>query len=160
MKTLLIIGAAIVWTLGAYSSGYQTGQSDLQTYHSPADTQAEAPRVFSSVDVWDEVNRYRVDHGAVALTMHDGLCDDMVARYNAIRAHGSHDGFIEFIMHKRDQGTVSSYVDAWELFADGDSAEHTVQRWAGSMGHESALRKGRYGCMYTNGTLSILHLSD
>lgn len=157
MKLIAVLLALGLWTVAMYSYGYQEAYDTF----APAPVVAqEQPGVFTSQDVWQAVNSYRQGKGIAPLQVYEPLCDNLVARYHAIKERHDHTGFAAFVDEQIANGVIPYDMRVTEVFASGYSAKETVDAWAGSMGHELAITKGNRGCAYTHNGLSIILMTD
>lgn len=155
MRQIVFASVVLILTLAGYLYGYSAGNTQAVL----AQSASQESSVFDSQDVWREVNAYRVSKGIAPMEVYPRLCDNLVARYNAIRQSHGHDGFQEFIDQQQARGILDS-ATYYEVFASGTSAHDTVEAWTGSMGHEIAITTHTKGCAYSLHGLSIILMTD
>lgn len=156
MKAIISIIAVVIWSVAMYSSGYQ---SAYQEQTGQGSVTAGSTR-FTSQDVWNAVNEYRVGKGIDPLHVYAPLCDNLVSRYHAVSESHDHSGFEAFVTEQVERGILPAGTRVTEVFASGDTPQETVDAWVGSMGHEIAITTRARGCAYSLNGLSIILMTD
>lgn len=107
------------------------------------------PPTFTGQDVFDRVNKYRVDNGVKELKLDDRLCNNISQRYFDVKQ-----GVDENIAHKGFDDWVKKYVPSnfavAEDVASGQTVDDLIKSWDGSPSHRLSLlnKKYVYGCAY------------
>ncbi|KKQ45952.1 MAG: hypothetical protein US62_C0007G0027 [Candidatus Woesebacteria bacterium GW2011_GWA1_37_8] len=113
-------------------------------------------------DLWNAVNKRRVELGVNPLNTRSELCTIASIRLNELLDLGKldgHEGFsnmkerrpdTEWIFNK--YGTVAEF-----LAVGGDTATETVSMWENTLGHSQLLKGGEYvwGCIYAQDSLAV-----
>lgn len=152
MKAVVTLLAALILAGMSYAYGYNAATRDS--------TGTAHTRGFTSQDVWRAVNAYRQGRDLAPMQVYTPLCDNLVARYHAIKDSYDHAGFQEFVDGQVTRGVLPATMMVYEVFASGDTATETVDAWAGSMGHEIAITSHNRGCAYAHNGLAIILMTD
>lgn len=126
--------------------------------------QQSLPRVtFSGPELWEAVNKRRVENGVGTLGRNDELCSLASYRLNQLLERGSldnHAGFIEL-----GQNESSPYYwlfkkyNIWEfiIYLPSGTAEDAVDGWENTLGHKTLLDGGQFtiGCTYAQNGFGV-----
>jgi len=145
-KYIFIVVAFIFFGLASFLFAFR--QQNLSNYNN-----AE----FTSDEVFEKVNAYRMKHGVEAVVLEPQLCDNLVSRYLSLKQdpNNGHKGFEEWVK----QEELDNYAPMAELYAISQTADGAVEFWDKSQGHRaSLLDKYNVGCVYANDGISVVIL--
>lgn len=111
-------------------------------------------------DLWEAVNKRRLERGVGSLTRKDELCTIASIRLNQLLELNKLDGHAGFspVLKRDDLKWISEKYNLSEYLAQGyNTPLETVNAWEGTLGHKSLLQGGEYvwGCVYAQNTFSV-----
>ncbi len=113
-------------------------------------------------DLWEAVNKRRIELGVNPLNQKDNLCTIASIRLNEQLELGKldgHEGFTTMTERRPDLLYIfEDYSTVAEFLATGaDSAVETVSLWENSLGHKKIVTGGEYvwGCIYAQDTFAV-----
>lgn len=175
LKNVMFVLLVLAWGMGLFVAGYvagvknapqqvedETGGSEMiiaQPSPSPAAKTTPQPAQglplrpnYSGPELWEAVNKARVEHGVQALSQRDILCTIAAIRLAQIRELGKLDG------HEGFQGVYDKYKDRSDmpsnvaefLISGYPTAQQAVAGWLDTLGHKKLITGGEYvwGCIY------------
>jgi hypothetical protein len=116
---------------------------------------------WSGPDLWEAVNKRRVDLGVNPLKQKDELCTIASIRLNEILALGKldgHEGFSSLPERRPDLKWIfEKYVIAEFLISGAESAQEAVSLWENTLGHKKLVSGGEYvwGCTYAQNSFGV-----
>lgn len=119
------------------------------------------PVAWGGPQLWDAVNKSRVEHGVNPLKEKDELCTIASIRLNQLLDLGKLDGHVGFsnlptsrpdLKWIFDQYTLSEF-----LVSGATSPQNAVDLWANTLGHVKLLSGGEYvwGCIYAQNGFGV-----
>lgn len=182
MQRVLSIILFFLWTAGIFSAGYFLGAREtFQTLNSELQKQIEelakseaapGPTPFTQTKIpektttpavslktdytgpqlWEVVNKARIDHGVSPLGQRDILCTIAAIRLAQIRELGKldgHDGFKPIYEKYKDDPNMPNNVSEF-LISGYPTADQAVSGWLDTLGHKKLITGGEYvwGCIY------------
>lgn len=113
-------------------------------------------------DLWEVVNKKRVEFGVNPLIQRDELCTIASIRLNELLEAGKLDGHEGFsnLPERRDdlQWIFDKYGNISEFLVSGaQTADHAVELWENTLGHKKLLSGGEYvwGCIYAQNSFGV-----
>jgi uncharacterized protein YkwD len=111
-------------------------------------------------DLWEAVNKRRLERGVGTLSKKDELCTIASIRLNQLLELGKLDGHAGFdpVLNRADLKWISEKYNISEYLAQGyDSPTETVNGWENTLGHKSLLQGGEYvwGCVYSQNSFAV-----
>ena len=112
-------------------------------------------------ELWDEVNKRRVENGVNPLGKRDELCTIAAIRLNDLRELGKldgHEGFSQMPEKRPDLKWIFEKYDLAEFLIVGyDTPKETVEAWEHTLGHRSLVAGGEWswGCIYSQDTFGV-----
>jgi uncharacterized protein YkwD len=121
------------------------------------------PKVYNwtGPQLWEAVNKARVDHGVNPLKQADELCTIASIRLNELLELGKldgHEGFSNLPERRPDLKWIFEKYNISEfLIAGSTSAQDAVDAWLGTLGHKKLITGGEYvwGCTYAQGGFGV-----
>lgn len=116
---------------------------------------------WTGPQLWEEVNKSRVEHGVNPLKQKDELCTIASIRLNEILELGKldgHEGFSSLPDRRPDLKWIyEKYTIAEFLIAGASSAKDAVNSWLDTLGHSKLLTGGEYvwGCTYAQNGFGV-----
>lgn len=107
---------------------------------------------YSGPELWESVNKARVEHGVGPLKQKDILCTIAAIRLSQIRELGkldNHDGFQGvYDKYKEDQNIPNNVSEF--LISGYPTPDQAVAGWLDTLGHKKLITGGEYvwGCIY------------
>jgi len=172
----------------AYLKGYLNGQKDMQEYLTRVYTQKDAtsyviregtviPTIavttstvkkvaqgvsWGGVELWEDVNKKRVEYGVNPLKKSDDLCTIASIRLNQLLDLGKLDGHEGFGNMSQDRPDLKWIFDKYSTVAEflaygGLTPSETVELWDNTLGHKKLLNGGEFvwGCIYAQNTFAV-----
>lgn len=168
-----------VWTAAIFSSGYLLGAKgafelankelekqlagiyqQTEAVPSPTPTSASTPPPntiqkrtdYSGPQLWEAVNKARVEQGVQPLKQRDILCTIAAIRLGQIREVGKldgHDGFKGVYDKYKDDQNMPNNVSEF-LISGYPTPDQAVAGWLDTLGHKKLITGGEYvwGCIY------------
>jgi uncharacterized protein YkwD len=178
-----------VYRLG-YSIGFREGQSNAQEYYSGLFEDMAKERNFQNEEalitpatgedkkisnnsnflrnsnwggpeLWEVVNKRRVELGVNALSQKDELCTIASIRLNELLELGKldgHEGFGNLEERRPDLAWIFDKYNLSEFLAAGaSSAQDTVDLWENTLAHKKLMTGGEYvwGCIYAQNSFAV-----
>jgi uncharacterized protein YkwD len=177
--TLILITSAIA---GAYCLGFTGGVTStksgyeeyiaslleskntlLKSTPSPINIKALTPKPISpqqtqvnwtGPELWEAVNKGRIEHGVNPLKQADELCTIASIRLNELLELGKldgHEGFSNLVQRRPDLKWIFDKYNISEFLVQGaKSATDVVNIWLDTLGHKKIITGGEYvwGCTY------------
>jgi hypothetical protein len=112
-------------------------------------------------ELWDVVNKKRLENGVNAMSQRDELCTIAAIRLNETLVLGeldNHEGFSNMPERREDLKWIfDKYVIAEFLVSGADSAQEAVDLWYNTLGHKKLLTGGEYsfGCIYAQNGFGV-----
>jgi len=138
------------------SIGRETNISESESTLAPQPT--PAPKTsspsWSGPDLWEAVNKRRIELGVNPLSTKSELCTIASIRLNQLLALGTldgHEGFSKMPEERADLVWIFEKYNLTEfLVAGADSPQEAVSLWENTLGHSKLLDGGEYvwGCIY------------
>ena len=118
---------------------------------------------FDGPELWEEVNKSRVEHGVGTLRRSDELCSIASYRLNQLLVKGSldnHAGFNEIWQNESNAWhwiTEKYVISEYIIYLTSGNAKDAVDSWDNTMGHQTLLRGGQYvvGCTYAQNGFGV-----
>lgn len=176
--TFLVVAFTVFLT--GYVKGYNNGQIALQEEKVSSTTQPIAtptsttklqpirtikptvkPVFMSGPQLWEAVNKSRVEHGVNPLKQKDELCTIASIRLNQLLELGKldgHEGFGKLPTDRADLKWIFDQYNISEFLVSGaTSAQDAVDLWLNSLGHKKLLTGGEYswGCIYAQSGFGV-----
>lgn len=106
---------------------------------------------YTGQDLLDAVNKHRKSVGVKEVVLSEGLCDNLVSRWRAVKEGRQHEGFEEWVKQEGIQ-TKYGYNEIVELYIQANSPLDAITFWSGSPGHKMQLENSKWtdGCAYAN----------
>ncbi len=123
--------------------------------------QATLPATWGGPQLWEAVNKRRVQLGVNGLSSKEELCTIASIRLNQILSSGTldgHEGFSKLPEQRPDLKPIFEKYNLSEfLVAGATSPENAVSLWENSMGHKQLLTGGEYvwGCIYAQSGFAV-----
>ncbi len=151
----------------------QAQEEDHNTYYflfgnkKPKTVQTVAPKTtvrqkisWGGPELWEAVNKRRVEFGVNKLTRKDELCTIASIRLNQLLELNKLDGHAGFkpVLDRTDLKWISEKYNISEFLAQGyGSPEETVKGWENTLGHRGLMTGGEYvwGCIYSQNSFAV-----
>jgi uncharacterized protein YkwD len=116
----------------------------------PTPTPVPKPEYYSGPQLWEAVNKSRVEHGVNPLKQLDLLCTIAAIRLNQQLELGTLDNHARFEETVKSVQGASKYNVAEFLIKGPTTAQGAVDAWLNTMGHSKLMTAGEYiyGCTY------------
>ncbi|MFC1649348.1 CAP domain-containing protein [Patescibacteria group bacterium] len=112
--------------------------------------------------LWEYVNRRRVELGSGDLELDEQLCTIASLRLNELIRDGeldAHEGFNTLRQRRPDlEPILDSYPNMSEFLAQGgETPQETLELWEGTLGHRAVVTNPEYefGCIYSQNTFAV-----
>lgn len=171
---ILIITAFLYGNSTGLEKGIEIGKSSVTPIPLPtisptpvpqkANTNYTYTRVgYSGPELWEAVNKRRIEHGVGGLSRSDTLCPIASARLNQLLGLGKLDNHAGFYTMRDDPNSPSSWVfkkyniSEFLVYIQNGSALDAVNLWDNTMGHQILLRGGQFtlGCTYAQNGFGV-----
>lgn len=112
-------------------------------------------------DLWEEVNKRRIELGVNSLSTKSELCTIASIRLNELLDLGTldgHEGFSNMADRREDLKWIFEKYNLTEfLVAGADSPSDAVFLWENTLGHKKLLTGGEYvwGCIYAQNSFGV-----
>lgn len=116
---------------------------------------------WTGPQLWEAVNKSRVEHGVNPLKQADELCTIASIRLNELLELGKldgHEGFSNLAERRPDLKWIfEKYTIAEFLIAGAISAQDAVDAWLNTLGHSKLITGGEYvwGCTYAQNGFGV-----
>jgi len=116
----------------------------------PTPTPIPKPTYYSGPQLWEAVNKSRVEHGVNPLKQLDLLCTIASIRLNEQLELGTLDNHARFEETVRSVQGAGNYNVAEFLIKGPTTAQGAVDAWLNTLGHAKLMTAGEYiyGCTY------------
>lgn len=106
---------------------------------------------YTGNDLLNAVNTHRKSVGISEVKLSEGLCDNLVSRWQAVKEGRQHEGFEGWVKQEGIQ-TKYGYKEVVELYIQASTPSEAIASWAGSPGHKIQLENPKWtdGCAYAN----------
>lgn len=106
---------------------------------------------YSGYDLFNSVNSHRKSIGVPEIKLSEGLCDNLVERWKAVKEGRQHGGFEEWVKQEGIQANYG-YKDLVELYIVASTTDQAISFWEKSPGHQIQLDNPKWidGCAYAN----------
>jgi len=124
-------------------------------------TAPRPPRItWGGVELWQAVNKRRVEMGVNPLSQRDELCTIASIRLNQLLDLGKLDGHagLEPTLNRDDLKWIKEKYNLAEFLVVGyPTPEETVKAWENTLGHRDLLAGGQYvwGCVYSQNSFGV-----
>jgi len=161
---ITVVGLAIAVQKGAFlpqtiQSASQTDQTTIPDETktvpkngqvAPTPTPPPKPTYYSGPQLWETVNKSRVEHGVNPLKQLDLLCTIAAIRLNQQLELGTLDNHARFEETVKSVQGASKYNVAEFLIKGPETAQKAVDAWLNTLGHAKLMTGGEfiYGCTY------------
>lgn len=178
---ILFLGACaltvLVIFLVGFVKGYAIGQFDTQKTlvssttkpvatvaptKAPVATKPKAPSVgFGGPQLWEAVNKRRVELGVNPLSVREEVCTIASIRLNQMLESGKLDGHVGFSNMPTDRPDLKWVFDKYNLseflVAGAESPQNAVDLWENSLGHKQLMSGGEFvwGCIYAQNGFGV-----
>lgn len=125
-------------------------------------TATPAPLVnkWGGPELWEAVNKRRLEYGVNPLKKMDDLCTIAAIRLSQIINKGrldDHEGFVP-TLNRDDLKKISEKYNVSEFLVAGyDTVDESVKAWENTLGHKKLLSGGEYvwGCVYAQSGFGV-----
>ncbi len=127
----------------------------------PAKPKAYTNVAWGGPQLWDAVNKSRVEHGVNPLKQKDEPCTIASIRLNQLLELGKldgHEGFSKLPTDRPDLKWIFEEYDMSEFLVSGaTSPQNAVDLWLNTLGHKKLLTGGEYsfGCIYAQSGFGV-----
>lgn len=106
---------------------------------------------YNGQELFDAINKHRESVGVKSVILGEGLCDNLVSRWQAVKEGRQHVGFEEWVTGEGIQANYG-YGEIAELYIQSPTPNEAIAFWAGSPGHRIQLENSKWtdGCAYAN----------
>jgi len=106
---------------------------------------------YTGNDLLNAVNAHRKSIGVSEVKLSEGLCDNLVSRWQAVKEGKQHEGFEEWVEQEGIQ-TKYGYKEIVELYIRASTPKDAITFWTGSPGHKIQLENPEWtdGCAYAS----------
>jgi len=131
------------------------------TTNTPAPTITTTPTYYTGVDLWQEIQLYRRQHGVPEFKQDNTLCTIASIRVNQLLELDKlddHQGFSPLVEQFRDSGQLTHHNVAENILSGYLTAADAVAGWDSSLGHRSLMQDGSYiyACAAANYGFGVL----
>lgn len=119
------------------------------------------PKYYTGVQLWAEIQKYRVEHGLPEFRQDNTLCTIASIRVNQLLDAGKlddHNGFPPLVEKYRESGQLTHHNVAENILSGFATASEAVAGWDSSLGHRALMQDGSfvYGCASANYGFAVL----
>lgn len=106
---------------------------------------------YTGFDLFNAVNSHRKSVGVSEVKLSEGLCDNLVSRWKAVKEGKQHEGFNEWVEQEGIQSKYG-YKQLVELYISAQNPSEAIAFWVSSPGHKIQLENPRWtdGCAYAS----------
>jgi uncharacterized protein YkwD len=130
---------------------------------SPATYSSSRDKSFTGPQLWEAVNKRRLERGVGELRRDDGFCSLASFRLNQMLPSGTIDNHKGFMELSNDPSSNFAWIfkkyNVWEyiLYAPGKDATGAVDQWENTMGHKTLVQGGQFtlGCTYAQNYIGV-----
>lgn len=143
LVTIVAILIFVVYFIGSMNNGVRFGGS------------------YTGEELLNAVNRHRESVNIPALKLGEGLCDNLVSRWKAVKEGKQHEGFEEWVTTEGIQSNYG-YGQIAELYISAATPADAVAFWVGSPGHKTQLENSQWteGCSYASEGHGVVVMSS
>lgn len=169
--TIFFVVVTTVFITG-YTNGFKNGISSVEKVSSISkpvatptpkfQTPTSRPSVkWGGPQLWDVVNKSRVEHGVNPLKEKDELCTIASIRLNQLLELGKLDAHLGFSNMPTDRPDLKYIFDEFNisefLVSGATSPQNAVDLWLNTLGHKKLLTGGEYvwGCIYAQNGFGV-----
>ncbi len=171
---ILIITAFLYGNTTGLEKGIEIGKSSVTPIPLPTINPTPAPQKvntnytytkvgYNGPELWEAVNKRRVEHGVAGLGRNDLLCSIASFRLNQLIELGkldNHAGFNALWENKDSQYYwIFKKYNIWEyiVYVSPGTALDAVNLWDNTLGHQTLLRGGQFtiGCTYAQNGFGV-----
>jgi hypothetical protein len=115
---------------------------------------------YTGNDLLNAVNTHRKSVGISEVRLSEGLCDNLVSRWQAVKEGRQHEGFEKWVEQEGIQ-TEYGYKEIAELYIQASTPAEAIAFWSGSPGHKIQLENPKWtdGCAYANEGYGVVIMS-
>lgn len=115
---------------------------------------------YTGSDLLNAVNAHRRSVGIPEVKLSEGLCDNLVSRWQTVKEGKQHEGFEDWVKQEGIQ-TKYGYKEIAELYIQAPTPAEAIAFWAGSPGHKIQLENPKWtdGCAYANEGVGVVIMS-
>lgn len=119
------------------------------------------PSYYTGVQLWQEIQKYRLEHGVPQFKQDNTLCTIASIRVNQLLELGKlddHQGFSPLVERFRDSNQLIHHNVAENILSGYLTATEAVAGWDSSLGHRSLMQDGSYvyACAAANYGFGVL----
>lgn len=175
----IMLTAYLVGFVRGYGSGWNEAQAELQKYLSDKVSSTSAPSAttkpntqqvvvrptnppnWGGPQLWDAVNKRRVQLGVNPLSVKEEVCTIASIRLNQMLELGKLDGHVGFSNMPKDRPDLKWVFDKYNLseflVSGAASPQNAVDMWENTLGHKELLTGGQYvwGCIYAQNGFGV-----
>ena len=147
---------------GSESSVTSISKGEVPTpVAAPKRTSAPKPPSWGGPQLWEVVNKRRVEFGVNPLKQADELCTIASIRLNQLLELGKLDGHAGFSNLPTDRPDLKWIFEKYSisefLVSGASTPEEAVALWENTLGHKKVLSGGEYsfGCIYAQGGFGV-----
>lgn len=171
--TALTVGYVKGYVIGwnAATSSYQKILSNkVSATNKPVSTSVPASSKLPATNskpswggpqLWEAVNKRRIQLGVNPLSVKDELCTIASIRLNQLLALGTLDGHVGFSKMSTDRPDLKWIFEKYNLseflVSGATTPEEAVSMWENTLGHKELLSGGQYvwGCIYAQNGIGV-----
>jgi len=122
---------------------------------------ASTPSYYTGVELWQEIQKYRLEHGVPPFKQDNTLCTIASIRVNQLLELGKlddHNGFNPLVEKYRDSNQLIHSDVAENILSGYLTAPEAVSGWDSSLGHRKLMQDGSYvyACAAANYGFAVL----
>lgn len=175
----IMLTAYLVGFVRGYGSGWNAAEKELQKYLSDKVSSTTAPAATSRPSVqpvvirptnppswggpqlWEAVNKRRVQLGVNPLQVKEEICTIASIRLNQILDLGKLDGHVGFSNMPTDRPDLKWIFEKYNLseflVSGATTPQNAVDMWENTLGHKELLSGGQYvwGCIYAQNGFGV-----
>lgn len=146
---------------GSVSYRRETPSPNQENSPTTAPVKVQAIPKWNGPELWEAVNRRRIELGVNPLSQKDELCTVASIRLNQLLELGKldgHEGFSKIPEERADLKWIYDKYNLSEFLVSGaKSPEDAVSLWENTLGHKKLLTGGEYvwGCIYAQNTFAV-----
>lgn len=116
---------------------------------------------YTGVELWEQVQKYRREHGVPEFRQDTTLCTIASIRVNQLldlNNLDNHDGFPPLVQKYQDSGQLEHLNVAENILSGYKTADEAVAGWDSSLGHRALMQDGSFvwGCAAANYGFAVL----
>jgi hypothetical protein len=116
---------------------------------------------YTGNDLFNAVNEYRARKNLGALQLSEGLCDNLVSRWQAVKNDKQHEGFEDWVKTEGIQSQYG-YKQVVELYIKSPTPQGAIEFWTNSPGHKIQIDNPQWtdGCAYANENIGVVVMGN